>query len=157
MSQTWADFAIIGSRPPKQTHWRLRDAPWWTLFLWAAGPDWAVATTERRARKPLRVADEHADRRVAHHEEPLTPADRSAIDDDLDRVLAQVGLPPRPRGLDWYLRIDRHERKSVLRRIGRRIEGSIPAGLAEDDYLPTLLDLMLRTVPDELAEADAAS
>ena len=34
----------------------------------------------------------------------LTEADLDSIDDDIDSYLADAGLPPRPRGYDWFIR-----------------------------------------------------
>lgn len=34
----------------------------------------------------------------------LTEAGLSSIDDDIDVYLAEAGIPPRPRGFDWYIR-----------------------------------------------------
>jgi hypothetical protein len=34
----------------------------------------------------------------------LTDADLDSIDDDIDSYLADAGLPPRPRGYDWFIR-----------------------------------------------------
>jgi hypothetical protein len=38
-------------------------------------------------------------------EEPFTAADRQIVDDDINAYLRDAGLPPRPSGYAWMIRV----------------------------------------------------
>lgn len=42
---------------------------------------------------------------VERSEEAFTEKDRQVVDEDVDEYLAAAGIPPRPRGYRWFLRV----------------------------------------------------
>lgn len=77
---------------------------WGALVLWAAGPG-----NFARVRPASRDRFGSIVRRLpggGEQRQPfmLTEADLSSIDDDIDVYLAEAGIPPRPRGFDWFIR-----------------------------------------------------
>lgn len=77
---------------------------WGALVVWAAGPGNFVrvrrATHDRYGSAFRRLPD------GSERSEPflLTGADLASIADDIDSYLDDAGLPPRPRGFDWFIR-----------------------------------------------------
>ncbi|WP_338112569.1 DUF5956 family protein [Paenarthrobacter ilicis] len=76
---------------------------WGALVLWAAGPDHSArvraAPGPRYGVMSRRLPEGGEESRPYK----LTAADLSLIDDDIDEYLAEAGIPPRPRGFDWYI------------------------------------------------------
>jgi hypothetical protein len=82
----------------------LQETGWDALIGWAAGQ-----SNLRRVRR----SDEH--RRVhvtlvrdgtnREFTEPFTQSDRAIVDESINSYLADAGIPPRPGGYDWYLRV----------------------------------------------------
>lgn len=149
MNQSWEDFPVADVRPPSSTHWQLPDNAWFVLLMWAAGPRWVVSTNEQTTREPVRHVHEAPDGSLTYRDVPFTTVDQSGVDDDVDEDLARVGLPPRPRGRDWYLRTDSLRRERI-RRIGTRVEASLPSNVDGPDYLPAVRAAMELIVEEEL-------
>lgn len=154
MNQSWEDFPVVDIRPSSSTHWQFPGNGWFALFMWAAGPRWVIATNDRTTREPVRHVHESGDGSLSYQDVPFTVVDQSEVDEDMDGVLAHVGLPPRPRGFDWYLRIDSRDRGRVGR-IGTRVEASIPSDIDGPDYLPAVRAAMELIVGEELASRPA--
>lgn len=83
---------------------RATENGWGALVVWAAGQGNFV-------RVPAAAGDRygmvvHRDRNGSERQQPfvLAEADLESIDDDIDSYLADAGLPPRPRGYDWFIR-----------------------------------------------------
>ena len=77
---------------------------WGALVIWAAGPGNFARV---RPASPDRFG--FIARRLpggGEQRQPftLTEADLSSINDDIDVYLAEAGIPPRPRGFDWFIR-----------------------------------------------------
>jgi hypothetical protein len=119
MPQSWSDSPVVDVAPDLATHERLDDVTWPVLTAWVAGPDWVVATSDRAEREPVVRSS-------------------AEIDDGLDRELSMVGLPPRPRGYDWYLRLD--------------VEG-LRGGASEQEHLRHVYARMSDLVPEALLHA----
>jgi hypothetical protein len=77
---------------------------WGALVAWAAGPLNMVRVPAAPRNRETVVVTQYSDGRVTREPSLLTDADLESIDDDIDSYLAEAGLPPRPRGFDWYLR-----------------------------------------------------
>lgn len=118
--------------------------------MWAAGPGWVVSTRDQTVREPVRQINDLPDGTRTYSELPFTALDQSEVDDDLDEILAHVGLPPRPRGYDWYLRIDLEQRDRI-HQIGEQVEDSIPIGIDGADYLPAVKAAMELMVQEGLS------
>ncbi|MFK0039709.1 DUF5956 family protein [Paenarthrobacter sp. NPDC090517] len=73
------------------------------MVIWAAGPDnlarVSPPSSERFGSLLRRLPGEEEQQQFK-----LTEADLSSIDDDIDAYLAEAGIPPRPRGFDWFIR-----------------------------------------------------
>ena len=77
---------------------------WGALIAWAAGPGNVARIFAASGDRNGSIA-----RRLPGGEEQrqqflLTEADLSSIDDDIEAYLADAGIPPRPRGFDWFIR-----------------------------------------------------
>ena len=100
-SDPWASTELAEA----PTGWiRATENGWGALVVWAAGPANFV-------RVPAVTGDRygmtvHRDRNGGERQERfvLSNADLESIDDDIDSYLADAGLPPRPRGYDWFIR-----------------------------------------------------
>ncbi|MFE4837802.1 DUF5956 family protein [Arthrobacter sp. NPDC056691] len=82
----------------------LSENGWGALMGWAAGDG---NLRRRRSSDAGRTVSGHtgsADWRKPF-DEPFTAADRQAVDDDIDTFLRDAGLPPRPRGYVWMIRV----------------------------------------------------
>lgn len=77
---------------------------WGALVVWAAGPPNVVRVPAAPRDRETVVVTRDSDGRQTREPSRLTDADLESIDDDIDSYLAEAGLPPRPRGFDWYLR-----------------------------------------------------
>ncbi len=97
--------------------WAVRDAPvapegwilatengWGALVVWSAGPRNVVRVPAPPRNRGTVVVTGFSDGAQTRERALLTDADLASIDDDIDAYLADAGLPPRPRGFDWYLR-----------------------------------------------------
>lgn len=77
---------------------------WGALAVWAAGDgNFVRVRTAARQRHGI-VVQSRSDGSEQHERFALTSADLKSIDDDIDSYLADAGLPPRPRGYDWFIR-----------------------------------------------------
>jgi hypothetical protein len=91
---------------PRADGWiEIAETGWDAMISWFAGPD----NIRREARGPrtemVKVSCEKSDGAVIAWEEPITEDDVRAIEDDIDAYLRDAGLPPRPRGYRWFLRL----------------------------------------------------
>ncbi|GAA3284794.1 DUF5956 family protein [Paenarthrobacter aurescens] len=77
---------------------------WGALVIWAAGPS-NVARVHRASPDRFGLIV-HRLPGGAEQRQPfrLTEADQASVDDDIDIYLAEAGIPPRPRGFDWFIR-----------------------------------------------------
>jgi uncharacterized protein DUF5956 len=80
------------------------DNGWGALVVWAAGPGNFVRVPAAPRDRHTVVVTHYPD--GTEHRSPslLTDAELESIDDDIDAYLADAGLPPRPRGYDWFIR-----------------------------------------------------
>jgi hypothetical protein len=103
-SAQWSSFPA-GDATEAPEKCILPDTGWGALVAWYAGPTRVVRTPEKRVGQ---VAVERVNRRqrVVHRSvEPLSPRESAGIDDDIDGYLGDAGVPPRPRGFRWVLRL----------------------------------------------------
>ncbi|MBN3498842.1 hypothetical protein JYA52_15160 [Arthrobacter pascens] len=77
---------------------------WGALVVWAAGPGNVVRVPAAPRDRHTVVVTHYPD--GSEHREPsmLSDAELESIDDDIDAYLDDAGLPPRPRGYDWFIR-----------------------------------------------------
>jgi hypothetical protein len=76
------------------------------LVLWSLRLERA-ASSPHDTPPTTRVTREDAGRRETW-ERDRTAEEQTAVDDDLDELLAEAGVPPRPRGRRWFVRLPEH-------------------------------------------------
>lgn len=97
----WNDVQEAG---PSESWAELAENGWGALMGWAAGD-------ENLRRRPSsdegRTVAVSIERQGLKHffEEPFSAADRKDVDDDIDTFLRDAGIPPRPRGYVWMIRV----------------------------------------------------
>lgn len=77
---------------------------WGALVVWAAGLGNFVRVPKAAGDRHGIMIHQSPDGSERHEPFLLTGADLVSIDDDIDSYLADAGLPPRPRGYDWFIR-----------------------------------------------------
>ncbi|GGJ36404.1 DUF5956 family protein [Paenarthrobacter histidinolovorans] len=88
--------------PPKD--WiRATENGWGALVVWAAGPGNVTRVRSAPDDRYGSIARLPGDGERSQ-QFLLTEADLSSIDDDIDAYLADAGIPPRPRGFNWFIR-----------------------------------------------------
>lgn len=95
----------------------------------------------------MRHAKELDDGTMEYWDEPFTAKEREVVEDELDSDLEAVGLPARPRGFDWYLRLTRPERTAFREYLGDRVESGLPGSTSEQDYLIHVFGVTRTLVP----------
>ena len=153
MTQSWSDFAVVDAAPNHDAFELLSETTWDLYSAWTAGPEWVVATPDRVAPKPVRHVNELDDGTMENRDEPFTAEDQADIDHQLDSDLDAVGLPPRPRGLDWYLRMTRPQRGAFRDYIGGKVEQGLPGSMSAQDYLTHTYGVMSIVVPEAIRHA----
>lgn len=87
------------------TSWvELPENGWGALMGWAAGRDNLRRSPSSDVGRTVTGYIEDAHGRTPFVE-PFTAADRESIDDDIDMYLRDAGVPPRPRGFVWMIRV----------------------------------------------------
>jgi hypothetical protein len=141
---SWDDFPVLlavtaQGEPAKkeidvgsQRYALLPDNGWGATITWEAGPERAgrVAddvsayhVVERTRAGNSRVV---AERRTV----PRTAADQDIIEESVNDYLAEAGIPPRPPGHAWYLKIP--PARSGLKELERAIVANDATGLPAD-------------------------
>ncbi|MGO4383431.1 DUF5956 family protein [Specibacter sp. RAF43] len=138
----WADATVIEKGSDR---WAVLDENGWGAMIgWAAGGD--------LARRPL--ADEGRTVMVtveragfsASSEEPFSRADRVLVDDSIDEYLAEAGIPARPRGWVWLIRVPDScpSGKDFFDRINEELNTFKPAPVLPSEWLPVMLETVAR-------------
>jgi hypothetical protein len=153
MHQSWSDFTVVEAAPNPDAFELLSEATWGLFYSWIAGPEWVVATRDRVEPEPVRHAHGLDDGTMEYWDEPFTAKDQAVVDDDLDSDLDAVGLPARPRGFDWYLRLTKPQRTAFREYLGDKVESGLPGSTSERDYLIHVFDVMSTLVPEAIQHA----
>ncbi len=97
----WEQVAVKDS----EGRWEaLGENGWFTMLAWAAGPDNVRKTLHSDAGRTVRqtlVADGLETRSF----EPFTEEDRAAVEESINSYIGTAGMPPRPPGFAWHLRV----------------------------------------------------
>lgn len=97
----WNDVPV---REPESGWELLPENGWFALLGWAAGTANLRRAPGSDAGRTVRVTlIEHGVER--NFLEPFGPEDRRDVDGSVNGYLADAGVPARPTGFDWYLRI----------------------------------------------------
>lgn len=94
----------LSDSSPAASWVELPENGWGALIGWAAGEENCRRFPASDAGRTVTVYTETAGRQQIE-EEPFTAEDRHAIDTDIDAYLADAGLPRRPRGCRWMIRV----------------------------------------------------
>jgi hypothetical protein len=97
----WSD---VPEAEPAAAWVELAENGWGALMGWAAGAENLRRHPSSYAGRTVTGHTEHAGVR-RHFVEPFTAADQEGVDDDIDAYLREAGLPPRPRGYRWFIRV----------------------------------------------------
>lgn len=83
----------------------LDETGWGAMAAWFAGPANVRRAPVGDRTQMVRVTCTKADGTVTSWKEPITADDVRGIEDAIDAYLKDAGLPPRPRGYRWFLRL----------------------------------------------------
>ena len=83
----------------------LGESGWDALLAWAAGSENARRRPSTDVGRTVWVSSERAGVVSGPWREPFTPHDRDLIEDGVNGYLEDAGVPPRPRGYSWFLRV----------------------------------------------------
>jgi hypothetical protein len=97
------DCYPVSSRP---LGWiELSENGWGAIAAWFAGPENVVRELIGERTDQVRVTCEMADGTVTSWTESITEEDVQDIGDGIDSYLLDSGLPTRPRGYRWFMRL----------------------------------------------------
>lgn len=82
----------------------LDETGWDALIAWAAGPQNLRRVPGSDAGRIVSVTRTRGGV-TEQFEEPFTQDDRRLVDDSVDEYLAEAGIPSRPRGYRWFIRV----------------------------------------------------
>ncbi|WP_422936566.1 DUF5956 family protein [Sinomonas sp. P47F7] len=122
----WNDFEIA----EPDDNWVLleetgRDA----IIAWFAGPENVCRAPRSGEGEKVRVTVSQAGGTEVRYE-PLADRDRVTAEDSIDEYLSDAGIPARPRGYRWFLRVPAgcDSPGSFLSTLHRKINTAPPAG-----------------------------
>ncbi|SCE91680.1 DUF5956 family protein [Micromonospora mirobrigensis] len=124
----WIDVPLSAEAPPAATgeYVELPASGWGALVGWAAGPAKLVRVPERpEAHTTVMTTSGPAGDR--HRRRPRTEAEQVELDGDIDIYLRDGGIPARPAGYRWFLRL--------------------PAGYHEDEFWSELHEALNHAHP----------
>lgn len=82
----------------------LDETGWDALIAWSAGPHNLGRLLNSDADRTVSVTCARGGV-IEQFEEAFTEDDRRTVDDSIDEYLADAGIPPRPRGYRWFIRV----------------------------------------------------
>jgi hypothetical protein len=77
---------------------------WGAAIGWVAGPERTRRCADTRDHVTT-VTTYDGDGNAVHASYPVPPEERAEVDDDVDAYLSELGIPPRPRGFRWFVRV----------------------------------------------------
>ncbi|MFB9165404.1 DUF5956 family protein [Arthrobacter psychrochitiniphilus] len=123
---------------------------WFAMMAWAAGPGNTRKAVQCDWAKTVRVTC-HQGETATTRAAPFTPEDRCTIEDSVNEYLLAAGIPARPSGFDWFLRVPTGwpEGLSLADELAARITGKWENGA----HPATLRPLFREVVQDFYADA----
>ncbi|MET3934380.1 DUF5956 family protein [Arthrobacter sp. OAP107] len=97
-------WSAVKEAVPSASWAELTENGWGALMGWATGAENLRRHATSDAGRTVTGYIERAGEREPFVES-LSAADREMIDDDIDTYLRDAGLPPRPRGYVWMIRV----------------------------------------------------
>lgn len=84
---------------------QLGDTGWYMLVSWLAGPRNIRRAPDDRSAHTVRVTTHDRARRATTSTEVRSEADQDMIEEFVNDYLREAGIPARPRGFSWHLRV----------------------------------------------------
>ncbi|MDJ0311962.1 DUF5956 family protein [Arthrobacter sp. H35-D1] len=125
---------------------------WFALMAWVAGPanvGRAAQSDEGRAVRVVHVHDGVEPRTV----EPFAEGDRRSVDESVNEFLLEAGVPARPAGFDWFMRIPEGWPAGLS--VADELSSQITRSWENDTHPEALLPLFERAVQAFYADAPA--
>lgn len=97
------DSYPVGTRHPGWIE--LSENGWGAIAAWFAGPRNVIREPMGERTDVVKVTCEMADGTSSSRTEPITEADVRDIEDVIESYLLDSGLPARPRGYRWFMRL----------------------------------------------------
>jgi hypothetical protein len=97
----WESISVAG---PSDRWAELEETGWDALIAWAAGPQNLRRFPNSDVGRAVSMTCTR-DGVTEQFEEAFTVDDRRTVDDAVDAYLADAGIPPRPRGYRWFIRV----------------------------------------------------
>lgn len=98
----WDDFESLD----EPAGWaEVSENGWGAMLAWAAGPENTCRQPATDDGRTTRTTVERPGRPPEHSTEPFTEADRDQIEEGINTYLEAAGVPPRPPGYTWYIRV----------------------------------------------------
>lgn len=124
--KSWDEVRALGD----EAGWaEVDENAWGTLLAWVAGPENARRRRATDDGRTVRVVVERAGVAEQHSTEPFTVYDRDLIEDGINPYLEEAGVPPRPRGYTWFIRV-------------------APPGLTAEEFLERVNSAVLNAPPE---------
>ncbi|WP_223917556.1 DUF5956 family protein [Arthrobacter sp. NicSoilC12] len=118
----WESAAIA---EPSDRWAELDETGWDALIGWAAGAQNLRRSPNSDAGRTVSMTCTRGDA-TEHFDEPFTEGDRQVVDDSVDAYLADAGIPARPRGYRWFIRVpDTYESAHAFHRDVHRALNSV--------------------------------
>jgi len=118
------------------------------MVVWCAGPELAFRLRGTDASQRVTVICTYSDGRQRRTSRPFTDADQAVVEEDINEYLKAAGIPPRPPGFRWFIRVPgaNHEGGGFWRRLNAGLDREAPAApdpaenrRAIEAVLPTIL------------------
>jgi len=101
---SWSDYTVLDARPKEPTDFVLLDTQDTLVYIsWFAGPGRVVGCSDLLPRPDLREEATNFDGRTTRSKRSWGPDDEEFMVGLVNEALTDIGAPPRPSGLDWYL------------------------------------------------------
>jgi Family of unknown function (DUF5956) len=139
----WTDVSVVESNSDRWAE--LEENGWGALIGWAAG----TANLRRRPSsdegRSVTVTVERGGAAIASVE-PFTTDDRIIVDDSIDEYLQEAGVPARPRGWVWLIRVPENypSGQAFLDRINTELNSSQPAPVRPSGWLAVMQEVVGR-------------
>lgn len=118
--KSWDEVRILDD----QAGWaEVDENGWGTLLAWVAGPENARRCPTSDDGRTVRVVIERPGVPDQRTVEPFTAYDRDLVEDGINPYLEQAGVPPRPRGYIWFIRVwpPDHTAEEFLQRVNESV------------------------------------
>lgn len=140
--EKWADVPLAANA--KSEAWiEATNNGWGALVLWASEPRNLIRRLGQSDQGPV-IESVTANGVTTTHESPLTLQDLQEADDDIDSYLSEAGIPPRPRGFIWYIRLPSsvNNEREFWAALNQAIADRAPEARRPSQFLPQITDAL---------------